>query len=102
MKTLTLRRLTYPFALALSMMAYNNVIKAEYLGPNSSTAEPARWTKEDLTPAQKLKTAITETVNAQQQFIDECKLQAASKIAACVADARLNYEKEMADIHRRF
>lgn len=102
MKTLTLYRLTYSFALTLSMMIFNTVIHAEYLGPNSSTVEPSRWTQEDITPEQKLRTATTEAVNAQQQFIDDCKLLAAPRTADCVASARLNYEKEMADIRRRF
>lgn len=102
MKTLTYRYLVSSVTLAVSLITYNSVTHAEYLGPNSSTVEPTRWTQEDITPAQKLKTATTEAVNAQQQFIEDCKLLAASKIDDCIADTRMTYEKEMADIRRRF
>lgn len=102
MKNPTRKRLTSFFTFALSIFAYSQLSHAQYLGPGTSTVEPARWTQEDLTPEQKLSTAKTEAVNAQQQFMDECKRLATSLRAACIAETKKSYQIDMADIHKRF
>ena len=62
----------------------------------------ARWTQEDVTPEQKYETARKESVAAQQVAVDMCKTLAQIDQAVCLAQTRLEYAKEMADIKARF
>jgi hypothetical protein len=70
--------------------------------PDERPAEPARWTQEDVTPEQKYETARKESVAAQQVAVDMCKTLPQIDQAVCLAQTRLEYAKEMADIKARF
>ena len=70
--------------------------------PDERPAEPARWTQEDVTQEQKFDTARKEAVAAQQIALDFCKSQPVSDQTLCLAQTRLAFEKEMADIKTTF
>lgn len=70
--------------------------------PDERPADPARWTQEDVTPEQKYETARKESVAAQQVALDLCKKMPQADQALCLAQTRLEYEKEMADIKAKF
>jgi hypothetical protein len=70
--------------------------------PDERPADPARWTQEDVTPEQKYETARKESVAAQQVALDLCKKMPQTDQALCLAQTRLEYEKEMADIKAKF
>ncbi|MCM0036058.1 MAG: hypothetical protein NBV66_09745 [Burkholderiaceae bacterium] len=70
--------------------------------PDERSADPARWTQEDVTQEQKFDTARKEAVAAQQIALDYCKTLAISDQALCLAQSKLAFEKEMADIKTTF
>lgn len=70
--------------------------------PDERSADPARWTQEDVTQEQKFDTARKEAVAAQQIALDHCKSLPLSDQALCLAQSRLEFEKEMADIKIKF
>ena len=70
--------------------------------PDERPADPERWTQEDVTPEQKYETARKESLAAQQEAQKYCKSLPASDQALCLAQSRLEHEKEMAEIKARF
>ncbi len=70
--------------------------------PDERPADPARWTQEDITPEQQYETARKESVAAQQIALAFCKTLPVADQAICLAQARVEYAKEMADIKVRF
>ncbi len=70
--------------------------------PDERPTEPARWTQEDVTPEQKYETARKESVAAQQVAVDMCKTLPQIDQPVCLAQTRLEYAKEMADIKAKF
>lgn len=70
--------------------------------PDERPADPARWTQEDVTPEQKFDTARKEAVAAQQIALDYCKSLPVSDQALCLAQSKLEFEKELADIKSKF
>jgi len=70
--------------------------------PDERSADPARWTQEDVTQEQKFETARKEAVAAQQIALDHCKSLPSSDQALCLAQSRLEFEKEMAEIKTKF
>ncbi len=70
--------------------------------PDERSADPERWTQEDVTPEQKYDTARKEAVAAQQIALDYCKSLPTSDQALCLAQSRLEFEKEMSDIKVKF
>lgn len=70
--------------------------------PDERPAEPERWTQEDVTPEQKYDTARKESLAAQQEAQKYCKTLPVSDQALCLAQSRLEFEKEMAEIKARF
>jgi hypothetical protein len=70
--------------------------------PDERSADPARWTQEDVTQEQKFDTARKEAVAAQQIALDHCKSLPTSDQALCLAQSKLEFEKEMADIKMKF
>lgn len=70
--------------------------------PDERPADPARWTQEDVTLEQKYETARKESVAARQIALDFCKTLASADQALCLAQTRLEYEKEMTDIKVKF
>lgn len=70
--------------------------------PDERSADPARWSQEDVTPEQKFDTARKEAVAAQQIALDHCKSLPISDQALCLAQSKLEFEKEMADIKMKF
>ncbi len=70
--------------------------------PDERSADPARWTQEDVTQEQKFDTARKEAVAAQQIALDHCKSLPTSDQALCLAQSKLEFEKEMADIRTKF
>lgn len=70
--------------------------------PEERLAEPERWTQEDVTPEQKYETARKESLAAHQEAQNDCKTLSAPERALCQAQARLEFEKEMAEIKARF
>lgn len=74
----------------------------EIVWPGSSDSDPARWTEEDITPEQKFKTARAEALAAHQEAQNACKSMPAEDQRICLAQARVVFESEMADIRQRF
>lgn len=70
--------------------------------PDERSADPARWTQEDVTQEQKFDTARKEAVAAQQIALDHCKSLPTSDQALCLAQSKLEFEKEMAEIKTKF
>lgn len=70
--------------------------------PDERPTEPKRWTEEDVTLEQKFETARKESVAAYQIAQDECKKLAEADRAVCMAQARLEYEREMSAIKTKF
>lgn len=70
--------------------------------PDERPADPARWTQEDVTQEQKFNTARNEAVAAQQIALAHCKSLPISDQALCLAQSRLEFEKEMADLKTAF
>jgi hypothetical protein len=70
--------------------------------PDERPADPARWTQEDVTPEQKYQTARKESVAAYQIAKDYCLTLPKIDQSLCLAQARLEYEQEMAQIKSRF
>ena len=66
------------------------------------SGEPLRWTQEDVTPEEKLATAQKEARAAYQVELDICKIMHPSEQAACVAQAKADFQQEMGDIRARF
>ncbi|MDN3986510.1 hypothetical protein [Zwartia vadi] len=70
--------------------------------PDERPADPARWTQEDVTPEQRYDTARKESVAAHQIAKDYCLSLPKADQAVCLAQARLEYEREMSEIKMRF
>ena len=70
--------------------------------PDERPTEPARWTEEDITPEQKYETARKESLAAQQIAQNYCKTLPAPEQPLCLAQSRVEFEKEMAEIKARF
>ena len=70
--------------------------------PDERSVDPARWTQEDVTQEQKFDTARKEAVAAQQIALDHCKSLPISDQALCLAQSRLEFEKEMSDLKTTF
>ena len=70
--------------------------------PTAIPVEPPRWTQEDITPEEKRITAQKEARAAYQVELDICNIMHPSERAACIAQARANFQQEMADISARF
>ncbi len=89
-------------AAVLLMAAVSAPLGAQPLPVNAMTAEPARWTQEDVTSQQKFSTANKEAVAAQQQSLDACNAMVVSQRQTCVAQARMRYSEDMAALHSAF
>lgn len=63
----------------------------------ASGAEPARWHQDDATRASRLATLRKEIGAAQAEAQRACGKQATSARAACMADAKATYVREMAN-----
>ena len=68
----------------------------------TNPGEPSRWTQEDFTPEEKLATAQKEARAAYQVELDICKMMHPSEQAACIRQAKADFQQEMADISARF
>jgi len=77
-------------------------VSAQSTPSNIQMIEPARWTQEDVTIAQKYSTATKESNAALYESIKNCQTLDASTRITCVAQARAIYNEEMADIRIRF
>ena len=62
-----------------------------------SRGDPARWYREDVTAAQRLRTLHKEIGAGLQEAQGACRKLAASERSACMRDARATYQREMAD-----
>ena len=89
-------------AAALSLVCVAAPLAAQTLMPGASASDPARWTQEDVTRAQKLSTAQKEATNAQQASIDDCASKPMNTRQACVAQARMHYAEDEAAIRKTF
>ena len=89
-------------AATLSVACVAAPLAAQTLVPGVNGPEPARWTQEDVTRAQKLSTAQKEATNAQQASIDECASKPMNTRQACVAQARMYYAEDEAAIRKTF
>lgn len=70
--------------------------------PGTADSDPARWSEEDITPEQKFKTGRSEALAAHQDAQNACKSMPAEDQRLCLAQARVVFESEMADIRQRF
>lgn len=64
--------------------------------------EPARWTQEDITPAQKYSTATKESTAALYEANKNCQTLDPSQRTSCAAQARIIFNEEMSAIRIRF
>lgn len=62
----------------------------------ASGADPARWHQQDDSRAARLATLKKEIGAAQAEALSACAKQAASARAACIADAKATYQRDMA------
>ncbi len=100
MNTIVMRR-----TIAVTMFAMLATGTAAIAQPVVKTVpmqEPARWTQEDVTVAQKMSTARKEAVNGQQYSLDACKELPLPQQQACVKEARMNYQKDLNAMNMRF
>lgn len=102
MKIVNLTRSMSYLSIALGMLVCGTYAHAQSTVKTMMTQDPARWTQEDVTLAQKLSTARKEAVNAQQQSLDDCRSLPSARTAECRAEAHKNYQNDMADIRNRF
>lgn len=70
--------------------------------PDERSADPARWTQEDVTQEQKFDTKRKEAVAAQQIALDFCRTLPISDQSLCLAQSKLEFEKEMSDLKTKF
>ena len=89
-------------AATLSLVCAAVPLAAQTMMPGVNAGDPARWTQEDVTRAQKLSTAQKEATNAQQASIDECASKPMNTRQACVAQARMYYAEDEAAIRKTF
>jgi hypothetical protein len=68
----------------------------------SAMPEPARWTQEDVTTAQKFTTAKKEMAAAKYDAIVACKLAQPAKYSSCVAEANRIYAEDVAAAQKYF
>ena len=68
----------------------------------SGMPEPARWTQEDLTTAQKFATAKKEMAAAKFDALNACKLVQPAQHSSCVAEANRIYAEDMAAAQKYF
>lgn len=102
MKTMMMSRTLTNVLFVLAVSVSATTVMAQTATRPSSMPEPARWTQEDVTKEQKISTARKEAVAAQQSSIDACKLIGGSMYQACVTEARVNYQKDIAEMNKRF
>lgn len=93
-------------ALSTSSAQTTTVIDLRKPGASETTylqmQEPARWTQEDVTTAQKYSTATKESNAALYESLKNCQILDVSLRASCTAQARGSYNEEMAAIRIRF
>ncbi|MDM5178232.1 hypothetical protein PO883_13625 [Massilia sp. DJPM01] len=58
--------------------------------------DPARWSREDVTPDARLRTLRKEMGAALQEARGACRALAAAERGACNKEAQANYQKDMA------
>ncbi|NHZ91935.1 hypothetical protein F2P45_23435 [Massilia sp. CCM 8733] len=58
--------------------------------------DPARWTREDVTPEARLRTLRKEMGAALQEAKGACRALPVSERSACNKEAQANYQKDMA------
>jgi hypothetical protein len=63
--------------------------------------DPGRWYREDVTPAQRLRTLQKEIGAALQEAQGNCKRAPSSSRASCLKEARATYQQEMAGAPRQ-
>jgi hypothetical protein len=68
----------------------------------SKTPEPARWTQEDVTTAQKFATAKKDIDAAKYDAIIACKSVQPAQHSSCVAEANRIYAEDMAAAQKYF
>jgi hypothetical protein len=100
MNTIVMRRIIASAIFAV--LASGTAAQAQPVANKVPMPEPARWTQEDVTTAQKMSTARKEAVNAQQSSIENCKMLAVAQQQACVMEARVNYQNDVAAMNKRF
>lgn len=59
--------------------------------------DPARWYREDVTEAQRMRTLQKEIGAALQEAQGNCRRGPSSARASCMRDARATYQQEMAN-----
>jgi hypothetical protein len=102
MKKITMSRTVSNVLFVLAVSASATTAMAQTATKSPSMPEPARWTQEDVTKEQKISTARKEAVAAQQSSIEACKLIGGPMYQACVTEARVNYQKDIAEMNKRF
>ena len=63
-----------------------------------ANGDPARWHREDVTPAQKERTLRKEIGAALAESTNACKKGPASERDACIREARETYKQDMAKV----
>jgi hypothetical protein len=76
---------------------------AQGLAPDSvaQPGDPARWYQEDMTPGARSQTLKKEAGAAYQEALAECKRAERATRAACMREARIMFEQDLADASRQ-
>ncbi len=96
-RSLMLLSIVVIFSVLIVQTAFSQTIKNVPV-----MSEPARWTQEDVTPAQKFAAAKKELVAAKFEAMNACKLVATAQHASCVTEAESIYNQDLATAQKRF
>ena len=70
-------------------------------GGVAQTGDPARWYQEDMTPRARFQTLQKEAGAAYRESQAECKKVERAMHAACMQEARRNFNQDMSDARRQ-
>ncbi|CAN5292171.1 hypothetical protein BH11PSE11_BH11PSE11_10220 [soil metagenome] len=89
------------FLLSILLVAGNAVAVSSAMAQNLSNIDPPRWTIEDRTPQARYQTSKKEAAAAYQEALNDCRQNRGADRAACLRDARTNYQRDLDEAKRR-
>lgn len=102
MKITQNNRLVMAAIVAFSSLMISHAAFSQTRAQTNGMPEPARWTQEDKTTAQKFETAKKEMAAAKYDAINECKLVQPAQRNSCVAEANRIYAEDLAAAQKYF
>jgi hypothetical protein len=89
----TMERLIAALALGLGCL----LSAGAYAAADATPKDEARWRTEDATPQARYQTMKKEAAAAYRENTKQCKTMSKSERAACMKDAKANYDRDLAD-----